>query len=226
MIKIAILISGRGSNMVSLINAVERKNLDCKVVCVIANKKSSGLALAKENNIPTKLINQFDYESKFHHELALILELESHNPDWIFLAGYMAILSSNFVEKFAGKIINIHPSLLPEFKGLNTHLRALKAGKKTHGTTVHVVTNELDNGPIIAQSEIRILADETVETLEHRILQEEHVLYPIILESLVKKYIEIRLDKVTWLSVPPSLDGEIKNRNILIKPFLLLKNHN
>lgn len=226
MIKIAILISGRGSNMVSLINAVERKNLDCQVACVIANKKSAGLTLAKENNIPTKLINQFDYESKFDHELALILELERHNPDWILLAGYMAILSSNFVEKFAGKIINIHPSLLPKFKGLNTHSRALKAGNKKHGTTVHVVTNELDDGPIIAQSEIRILANDTVETLEHRILQEEHILYPLILESLVKKYLEIKLNKVTWRSVPPLLDGEIINRNISIKPYLLIKNHN
>ena len=138
----------------------------------------------------------------------------------------MAILSSNFVEKFAGKIINIHPSLLPKFKGLNTHSRALKAGNKTHGTTVHVVTNKLDDGPIIAQSEIRILANDTVETLEHRILQEEHILYPLILESLVKKYLEIKLDKVTWRSVPPFLDGEIKNRNISIKPYLLIKNHN
>ena len=226
MIKIAILISGRGSNMISLINAVERKNLDCQVACVIANKKSAGLALAIENNIPTKLINQFDYESKFDHELALIVELEGHNPDWILLAGYMAILSSNFVEKFAGKIINIHPSLLPKFKGLNTHSRALKAGDKTHGTTVHVVTNELDDGPIIAQSEIRILAKDTVETLGHRILQEEHILYPLILESLVKKYLEIKSGKVTWLNVPPLLDREIKNRKISVKPYLLLKDNN
>ena len=138
----------------------------------------------------------------------------------------MAILSSNFVEKFSGKIINIHPSLLPKFKGLNTHLRALKAGNKTHGTTVHLVTNKLDDGPIIAQSEIRILANDTVETLEHRILQEEHILYPLILESLVKKYLEIKLNKVTWRRVPPLLDREIINRNISIKPYLLIKNHN
>ena len=225
MIKIAILISGRGSNMVSLVNSVERKNLDCQVACVIANKNSAGLVIAKENNIPAKLINQLDYESKFDHELALISELESHNPDWILLAGYMTILSSNFVKKFEGKIINIHPSLLPKFKGLNTHSRALKAGNKTHGTTVHVVTNELDDGPIIAQSEIRILANDTVKTLEHRILQEEHILYPIILESLVKNYLEISLNEVIWRSVPPLLDGEFKQRDITIKPHLLIKNH-
>ena len=178
MIKIAILISGRGSNMVSLVNAVERKNLDCKVACVIANKKSAGLALAKENNIPTKLINQFDYENKFDHELALILELESHNPDWILLAGYMAILSSNFVEKFAGKIINIHPSLLPKYKGLNTHQRVLNNKEKYSGCTVHFVNARLDSGKIILQKKVKILKKDTETSLAKKILVQEHKLYP------------------------------------------------
>ena len=115
----------------------------------------------------------------------------------------MAVLSGEFVDKVKGQIINIHPSLLPKFKGLNTHERALEAGEVRHGTTIHIVTSKLDDGPIIAQSELSIRANDTPETLASRVLREEHILYPLILTSLVNKQLEIVDSKVIWHQIPP-----------------------
>ncbi len=224
MTKIAILISGRGSNMAALLKTIKTKNLDCHVVCVIANQKSEGLALATRHNVPTKLIDQSGFDRKESHEIALVRELLYYRPDWILLAGFMSILSPKFIRKFEGKILNIHPSLLPKFKGLNTHHRAIEAGEKRHGTTVHIVTSELDGGPIIAQSEINISPSDTSETLKNRILKQEHILYPLILESLIKKYLEIRSLKVIWHQVPPIFYRKYRVEEISIKPYLKIKN--
>ena len=224
MSKIAILISGRGSNMTALLNAIKTKNLDCHVVCVIANKKSKGLEFAATHNVPTKLVERNKFNNKESHEIKLIDMLLSYQPDWILLAGYMAILSPKFVEFFEGKIINIHPSLLPKFKGLNTHRRAIEAGEKKHGTTIHIVTNELDGGPIIAQSEINVLLNDTSETLRNRVLKEEHILYPLILEALIKKYLEIKSFKVIWHQIPPTINLENKAIEVSIEPYLKIKN--
>ena len=224
MSKIAILISGRGSNMTALLNAIKTKNLDCHVVCVIANKKSQGLEFAAKRNIPTRLIERNKFDSKETHEIKLIDVLLSYQPDWILLAGYMAILSPKIIEVFGGKIINIHPSLLPKFKGLDTHRRAMEAREIKHGTTIHIVTNELDGGPIIAQSEITVLPSDTSETLRHRVLKEEHILYPLVLEALTKKYLEIKSFKVIWHQAPPMFELENKAIEVSVKPFLKIKN--
>ena len=224
MSKIAILISGRGSNMTALLNAIKTKNLDCHVVCVIANKKSQGLKFAAKRNIPTRLIERNKFDSKETHEIKLIDVLLSYQPDWILLAGYMAILSPTIIEVFGGKIINIHPSLLPKFKGLDTHRRAMEAREIKHGTTIHIVTNELDGGPIIAQSEITVLPSDTSETLRHRVLKEEHILYPLVLEALTKKYLEIKSFKVIWHKTPPMFELKNKAIEVSVKPFLKIKN--
>jgi formyltetrahydrofolate-dependent phosphoribosylglycinamide formyltransferase len=203
MLKLAILISGRGSNMAALITAIEKQNLHCKIVCVIANKKAQGLEIAKAHAITTKRIARAEYPSKHAHEIAILNELEKHQADWIFLAGYMALLSDEFVDKVKGQIINIHPSLLPKFKGLNTHERALEVSEVRHGASIHIVTSKLDDGPIIAQSELSVRANDTPETLASRVLREEHILYPLILTSLVNKQLEILDSKVIWHQIPP-----------------------
>ena len=203
MLKLAILISGRGSNMLALITAIEKQNLHCKIVCVIANKQAQGLEIAKTHGIPIKLIARAEYASKHEHEIAVLKELEKHQPAWIFLAGYMAILSAKFINKFEGQIINIHPSLLPKFKGLNTHKRALESGEVRHGATIHIVTSDLDDGPIIAQSELFVMHDDTAETLEVRVSIKEHILYPLILSSLIKRHLEIKDSIVIWNQIPP-----------------------
>ncbi len=228
MLKLAILISGRGSNMLALITAIEEQNLHCQIVCVISNKQAQGLDIAKTHGIATKLIARAEYSSKHFHEIAVLKELKKHQPDWIFLAGYMAILSAEFVDKFEGKIINIHPSLLPKFKGLNTHKRALQSGEIRHGTTIHIVTSELDDGPIIAQSELFIMPNETAETLENRVLRKEHILYPLILSSLIKKHLEIKDSEVIWHQIPPGGNklSSQKNNNskIVSNTYLKLQN--
>ena len=224
MSKIAILMSGRGSNMTALLNAIKTKNLDCNVVCVIANKKSHGLEFASAYNIPTRLIERNKFKNKESHEVKLIDVLLNYQPDWILLAGYMAILSPIFIEVFEGRIINIHPSLLPKFKGLNTHRRAIEARENKHGTTIHIVTNELDGGPIIAQSEINVLMNDTSETLESRVLKEEHVLYPLVLEALIKKYLEIKSFNVIWHQIPPIFNLKDRAIEVSIKPYLKIKN--
>ncbi|MDA9189927.1 phosphoribosylglycinamide formyltransferase [Alphaproteobacteria bacterium] len=220
MLKIAILISGRGSNMVSLINAITRENLACKIVCVIANKPAAGLSLAQAKGITTKLIDRGEFTSKQEHERAIQEELNLHQPDWIFLAGFMAILTSDFIQVFDGRIINIHPSLLPKFKGLNTHSRALEAAEIYHGVSIHLVTSKLDDGPIIAQSQIEILPDDTPETLQERVLEQEHILYPLVLKSLVEKNLEIRYSKICWHYVP----ADNSDKNISPNSILKFKN--
>lgn len=228
MLKLAILISGRGSNMLNLITEIKKQALECKIVCVIANKQAKGLELAKACGVDTKLIERTIYNSTAEHELAILKELNNHKPDWIFLAGYMAILSAEFVNKYYGKIINIHPSLLPKFKGLNTHRRAIESGELLHGVTIHIVTNELDGGPIIAQSELTIMPEDTPETLEDRVLKEEHVLYPLVLSSLVKKQLQIKDSRVTWHRIPSRYDVHFAQKNtsteLVSNSILKLKN--
>ncbi|MEK9640811.1 MAG: phosphoribosylglycinamide formyltransferase [Alphaproteobacteria bacterium] len=228
MLKLAILISGRGSNLAALITAIEQQNLHCKIVCVIANKQAQGLEIAEAHAITTKLIARAKYPSKHAHEIAVLNELEKHQADWIFLAGYMAVLSGEFVDKVKGQIINIHPSLLPKFKGLNTHERALESGEVRHGATIHIVTSKLDDGPIIAQSELSIRANDTPETLASRVLREEHILYPLVLTSLVNNQLEISESKVIWHQMPPSNNNLASQKNytakIVSNSYLKLQN--
>ena len=194
--RIAILISGRGSNMQSLVHAAQKADID--ITLIAANTPCAGLEFAEKQALPHCLINRSEYPDKTSHEHALAAEIEKASPDWIFLAGYMAVLSAEFIDRFDGRIINIHPSLLPDFKGLNTHQRALDAAQTTHGASIHLVTSELDGGEVIIQAETQIQTHDADELAQH-ILQIEHLLYPAVLLSLCSGKLIIEDGVISWL---------------------------
>ena len=182
--KVAIFISGSGSNMVSLVNSMYRQNYAWPSL-VLSNKTcASGLTKAKKFDIPTVCIEpkkasglDLDFEAEIQREL------KNYKIELICLAGFMRVLSNSFVESWTGKILNIHPSLLPKYKGLNTHKRVLENGEKLTGCTVHEVTPELDSGRILGQATVPVLPNDTVETIRLRVLEKEHILYPRTLEQ-------------------------------------------
>lgn len=185
---IVILISGRGSNMISIVNAVNDASLDVTVAAIISNRPdAAGLEFAKQQGIRSTVVDHklFDTREQFDQELAK--EIDQCSPDIVVLAGFMRILTADFVEHYAGKLINIHPSLLPKFKGLNTHQRAIDAGEKEHGASVHLVTPELDDGPVVLQARVPVLDDDDADTLAARVLEQEHKLYPAAINKLVSE---------------------------------------
>ncbi|MDH4215842.1 MAG: phosphoribosylglycinamide formyltransferase [Gallionella sp.] len=172
---IVILISGRGSNMQALLEA----QLPCRVAAVISNRADAGgLEIARAHGIPTAVLNHRDYADRDSFDAALVKTIDSFNPDFVLLAGFMRILGAKFVAHYHGRLLNIHPSLLPAYGGLNTHARALQDGVKIHGCTVHFVSADLDHGPIIIQAAVPVLPDDTEQTLAARVLHEEHRIYP------------------------------------------------
>ena len=172
--RIVILISGRGSNMKALLDA----RLNATVVAVISNIPTAmGLQIAKAAGVDTKIVNHQDHGDRASFDHCLAETIAAYSPDLIVLAGFMRILSQEFVVRFSGKIMNIHPSLLPAFPGLNTHQRAINEGVRLHGCTVHFVTPELDHGPIIIQAAVPVLPDDDEQTLASRVLEQEHVVY-------------------------------------------------
>lgn len=173
--KIVILISGRGSNMQALLEA----NLPCRIVAVISNRADAhGLEIAREHGIATAVVSHRDHADRASFDAALAQVIDGHQPDIVVLAGFMRILTAQFVNRYRGRLINIHPSLLPAYAGVSTHERALHDGVKIHGCTVHFVTPDLDHGPIIIQAAVQVLADDTPQTLAQRVLHEEHRIYP------------------------------------------------
>ncbi len=186
--RLVILISGRGSNMQSIIRAIETDELDAEIVAVISNRPdAAGLQTAAAAGIETQLINHRDFDSREAFDSELARAIDTYQPDFVILAGFMRILTAEFVRHFAGKLINIHPSLLPKFKGLHTHQRAIEAGEKEHGASVHFVTAELDDGPVVLQAKVPVLADDTPESLAARVLVEEHKLYPDAIKLLIQQ---------------------------------------
>ena len=183
MYNIVVLISGKGTNLQALIDASRRSSY--KISAVISNTaKAIGLNRAKISGIDTYVIEPESFNSKLEFEESLATRISEINPKLIVLAGFMKVLSPQFVRLFRGKIVNIHPSLLPEYPGLNTHQRVLKDKKKIHGVSVHLVTEDLDGGPIIAQDSVRVLPSDTAESLAKRVLEKEHIIYPKVVESL------------------------------------------
>ena len=173
--RIVILISGRGSNMVALLDAA----LPAKICAVLSNDpEARGLAAARERGIPASAIDHKRYADRAAFDAALIDAIDACQPDLVVLAGFMRILTDGFVQRYAGRLINIHPSLLPSFPGLHTHRRALEAGVRVHGCTVHFVTPTLDHGPIVIQAAVPVLPGDTEDTLAARVLREEHRIYP------------------------------------------------
>jgi phosphoribosylglycinamide formyltransferase-1 len=184
--RLVILISGRGSNMRSIIEAINHQQLDATVAAVISNRPdAAGLEYASSQSIPTKIIDHKAFADRDSFDRALAQQIDEFKPDYVILAGFMRILTAEFVEHYQNKLINIHPSLLPKFKGLDTHQRAINAGEKEHGASVHFVTAELDDGPVIMQAKVKVMPDDSAQTLAARVLEQEHQLYPAAIQKLV-----------------------------------------
>ena len=187
-IKLTILISGKGSNMKSLILDMQSINHLAEPVLVVADRPDAlGLQFAKLRNIKTAIVNFDDFSCKYLFEKQLIRLIELSGSELICLAGFMRILSPKFITKFRNRILNIHPSILPLFKGLDTHTKALNSGMSLHGATVHLVTEELDGGPILGQGVVPIYKTDNSETLSSRVLALEHKLYPLTLRQFLNK---------------------------------------
>jgi len=178
--RVAVLISGRGSNMTALIEAAKAKDYPAEIVLVVSNQPdAAGLARAREAAIATAVIDHRPFrDDREAFERALDDELRRYGIEIVCLAGFMRLLTPWFIGRWSGRILNIHPALLPEFKGLNTHRRALAAGVKRHGATVHFVVEETDAGPVISQQSVPVLQGDTEETLAARVLEIEHLIYP------------------------------------------------
>jgi len=184
--RIVILISGRGSNMQAMLKVAAAERWPAQIAAVISNQpNAAGLDVARAAGIATSAINHRDYPDRELFDAALAELIDQHSPDLIVLAGFMRILTPGFVNKYFGRLINIHPSLLPSFPGLHTHQQAIDAGVKVHGATVHFVTAELDHGPIIAQAIVPVLDDDTEDTLAARVLEQEHRIYPQAVLDLI-----------------------------------------
>ncbi|MDP2143234.1 MAG: phosphoribosylglycinamide formyltransferase [Gallionella sp.] len=188
---IVILISGRGSNMEALL----KSRLPCRVAAVISNKADAeGLNIAQSHGIPTAVVSHRDHPDRVSFDTALAGVIDGFRPDFVILAGFMRILTEGFVNRYKGRLINIHPSLLPAYGGLDTHERALHDGVKIHGCTVHFVTPDLDHGPIIIQAAVPVLCHDTPQTLAKRVLHEEHRIYPQAIRWLCRNQIELNED--------------------------------
>ena len=183
--RVAVFISGSGSNMEKLVEAAADPGFPAEIVAVISDKpEAGGLAKARAHGIAAHALARKTYGSKQEHEAAILALLAGIAPDFICLAGYMRLLSADFIRAYEGRIINIHPSLLPLFPGLDTHQRALDAGMRIAGCTVHFVTEGMDEGPVIGQAVVPVIPDDDAETLAKRILTVEHQLYPAALARL------------------------------------------
>jgi phosphoribosylglycinamide formyltransferase-1 len=177
--RLVVLISGRGSNMEAIVAAIERGEIAGKVVAVISNRAdAAGLAFAQSRAIATAVVAHGDYASREHYDAALAARIDEFHPDLVVLAGFMRILGETFVRHYNGRLVNIHPSLLPAFPGLHTHQRALQEGVKLHGCTVHFVTPAVDHGPIIIQAAVPVLIDDDEAHLAARVLAAEHRIFP------------------------------------------------
>ena len=195
----AILISGRGSNMVALIEAAAEAGFPAEIVGVISDQPAApGLALATQRGIPVQAIVRRDFADKAAHDAAIDSALGALGAEIVALAGYMRLLTPAFVGKWQGRMINIHPALLPAFRGLDTHRRALEAGVKLHGCTVHFVTAEVDSGPIIAQAAVPVLAGDTEQELAARVLKQEHQLYPLALRLVADGRVRMRKGRAVF----------------------------
>ena len=190
---IVILISGRGSNMEAIVRCCASEGWPARVAAVISNRAdAAGLAFARERGIATAVVDHTAFASREAFDAELARTIEGFAPDVIALAGFMRILGPAFVQRFEGRLVNIHPSLLPAFPGLHTHRRAIEAGCKVAGASVHFVTTDLDHGPIIGQAIVPVLGDDTEQALAARVLEQEHVLYPKAIRWLVEGALERR----------------------------------
>lgn len=191
--RILVLISGSGSNMQAIAEACAKKEIDADIVGVISNRPAvMGLDRAAQFQIPSKVVDHTEFSTREEFDANLIRAIDEFEPDLVVLAGFMRILTPDFVRRYKGRLLNIHPSLLPKYKGLHTHQRALEAGDKEHGVTVHFVSEDLDGGPNVIQAVVPVLDGDDEGQLKTRVQQQEHVIYPIA----VKWFVEGRISMI------------------------------
>lgn len=196
--RIVILISGRGSNMEAIVQACEAEQWQARIAAVISNRPDAkGLQFAALRGIPTAVVDHTQHASREAFDAELARVIDGYRPDVVALAGFMRILTARFVQHYHGRLVNIHPSLLPAFPGLHTHRRALEAGCKLAGATVHLVTPELDHGPIIIQAAVPVLPSDTEDSLAERVLAKEHLIYPRAVRWMVDGVLDLRKGIVT-----------------------------
>lgn len=205
---IVVLISGSGSNLQSIIDACQRNEIDGQIVAVVSNKSDAyGLVRAQEAGIPALCVSSKAFADRQAYDAALLDAIEQYQPDLVALAGFMRILTPEFVKHFTGKMLNIHPSLLPKYPGLHTHRRALENGDKEHGTSVHFVTEELDGGPIILQGHVPVLPQDTEDDLVERVKLQEHLIYPQVIAWFVSGRLVMQDGKALLDGQPLSATG-------------------
>jgi phosphoribosylglycinamide formyltransferase-1 len=208
---IVILISGRGSNMEAIVKASAAESWPARIAAVISNRAdAAGLGFAQAHGIATAVVDHTRFASREAFDAQLAETIAAFGPDVVALAGFMRILTPGFVQRYDGRLVNIHPSLLPVFPGLHTHRRAIEAGCKVAGASVHFVTADLDHGPIIGQAIVPVLADDTEQTLAARVLEQEHVLYPRAIRWLVEGALERRAGVVRHVGGEAQLLGAIR----------------
>lgn len=206
--RVVVFISGGGSNMLALLKATKAADYPAEIVGVISDKADAGgLAKASAEGIATFAFVRRDFASKEAHEEAILAQLKALSPDIICLAGYMRLLTARFIQAYEGRIINIHPSLLPLFPGLHTHQRAIDAGMRIAGCTVHFVTEGMDEGPVVGQAAVPVLSDDTADSLAARVLTVEHQLYPQSLRLLAEGKVRMEDGKAVSVASAPAIQG-------------------
>ena len=195
--RIVALISGRGSNLQAILDQVANATLPMTIAAVISNRPNvPGLERARQAGVPALALDHQSYPDRPTFEAALITLIDRAQPDLVILAGFMRVLTADFTAYYRGRLLNIHPSLLPKFRGLHTHERALAAGETEHGASVHFVTAELDGGPVIAQARVPVLPNDDADSLAARVLVQEHRLYPQVLRWFAERRLELRGEQV------------------------------
>lgn len=196
---VVVLISGSGTNLQAIIDACEANKINGQVTAVISNKDGVfGLERAKTAHIPTNVVSHKEYETRDLYDQALITTIDQYQPDVVVLAGFMRILTAGFVEHYSGKLINIHPSLLPKYQGLNTHQRAIDAKDEEHGCSVHFVTEELDGGPVILQAKVPVFEEDDADSLAQRVHVQEHQIYPMVVKWMCEKRLTMTQENNTF----------------------------
>ena len=209
-LSLVVLISGNGSNLQAIIDQINNGYLQAQIKCVIANRPNAyGLERAKQHNIDAHCLDHTAYETREAYDSQLIELIKPYQPDCIVLAGFMRILTSSFFQQYAHKIINIHPSLLPKYQGLHTHKRALENNDDRHGISVHIATEELDSGPVIAQASFNVSATDSIDDLQQTCHQLEHKLYPLVLQWLANKRLDLSKGQVTF-------DSKLRNTPLML----------
>ncbi|WP_207062036.1 phosphoribosylglycinamide formyltransferase [Motiliproteus sp. SC1-56] len=200
---IVVLISGSGTNLQAIIDAVRSGDIPARISLVLSNRPEvKGLERARQAGIETKVLDHTEFTSREAFDAEMIRQIDRQQPDLVVLAGFMRILTGDFVRRYEGRMINIHPSLLPKYRGLHTHQRALDAGEPEHGVTVHFVTEELDGGPNIIQAVVPVQPDDTAETLAQRVQVHEHLIYPLAVKWFTEGRIRLTQGEVTLDGTP------------------------